>query len=172
MASDIAFLREWLERREGGDLFLRGVEAEPWDLHYAADLVVLSDQSARDHFAEYLSDKIVPHYHNRIGQRMKKPVSGSGQSSVWEYKAKSFTCLGNTICMLLSSLIPTVSIFTLYLVTDTVARLVAIAMMSFLFSFVLTFIIGARRVEVFAATTAFAAVQVVFVGGVEIIPTP
>jgi len=37
--------------------------------------------------------------------------------------------------------------------------------MIFVFSVIMTFIVQGRRVVVFAATTAFAAVQVVFLGG-------
>jgi len=41
--------------------------------------------------------------------------------------------------------------------------------MNFLFSFVMAIGIRARRVDVFAASTGFAAVQVVFIGGVSYI---
>jgi hypothetical protein len=51
-----------------------------------------------------------------------------------------------------------------------VARLGVITAMSFIFSVVMTFIVQGRRVEVFAATTAFAAVQVVFLGGPNSVP--
>jgi hypothetical protein len=49
-----------------------------------------------------------------------------------------------------------------------IARLGVITAMSFLFSFIMTAIVRGRRADVFAATTAFAAVQVVFIGGVNI----
>lgn len=165
--ADIAFLRRWLERRDGGDFFLRGIEAQPWKLQSASDLVVLSDPSTRDPFGEYLSKKIVPQYHKWIGHRQKQSISGKGWDAIWNYEAEAFVCLGNVLCMLLSSLIPTVSIFSLYLVKDVVARLAIITITSFLFSFILTFVVGAHRVDVFAATTAFAAVQAAFVGGVD-----
>jgi len=60
----------------GGDFFLKGLEAEPWEPHCKGDLVVLSERpEQRDLFAQYLSDKIVPWYHRWIGHRMQSPVS-------------------------------------------------------------------------------------------------
>ena len=55
--------------------------------------------------------------------------------------------------------------FVLCLLKSMLARLSVITAMSFAFAVVMTFIVQGRRVEVFAATTAFAAVQVVFLGG-------
>lgn len=61
LKSDVAFSREWLEMPHGGDFFLKGLEAEPWEPHCEGDLVVLSERpEQRDLFAQYLSDKIVP----------------------------------------------------------------------------------------------------------------
>jgi hypothetical protein len=168
---DMAFLREWLERPHGGDYFLKGLEGDPWDQEYSADLVVLSgSQSEQDRFAQYMSDKIVPLYHRYIGHRMKKPVPDKDWSAVWEYKSETFVALGNIICMILSSIIPTASILCLCFVRTMVVRLAVISGMSLIFSFVMVVIVQGRRVEVFAATTAFAAVQVVFVGGTNFIP--
>jgi hypothetical protein len=162
---DLKFLREWLELPHGGDFFLKGLEAEPWEPHYTADLVVLSGrQEERDHFAQYLSDKIVPWYHHYIGHRKKNPVPAKDWGRVWEYKDEMFVVLGNIICMTLSALVPAASIVCLYFVKSMVARLAIVSGMSLLFSLVMTVIVQGRRVDVFAATTAFAAVQVVFVG--------
>lgn len=162
---DLNFLREWLELPHGGDFFLKGLEAEPWEPHCGADLVALwGRQEERDQFAQYLSDKIVPWYHHHIGHRNKKPIAAEDWDRVWEYRSEIFVVLGNIICMILSALVPTASILSLYFVKSMIARLAIVAGMSFLFSFVMTVIVQGRRVDVFAATTAFAAVQVVFVG--------
>jgi hypothetical protein len=128
-------------------------------------MVSLSGHSQEtDQVAQYMSDKIVPWYHFRIGQRFQNPVSGEW-TKIWQYSDKVFVILGNLICMLLSSVVPVVSIFALYFVKSMVARLAVIAGMSFTFSMIMTFIAQGKRVDVFAAATAFAAVLVVFVGG-------
>ena len=161
---DIEFLREWLERPEGGDYSIKGVEAEPWKLCCAADLLTLSQPGGRDQFAQSLSDKILPWYHHYLGRRRKRRSSSDNDlGHIWEYKHKVFVALGNIICMVFSSVIPTTSIFALHFVKSMIARLAVITAMSFVFSFVMMVVVRGRRVEVFAATTAFAAVQVVFV---------
>lgn len=58
--------------------------------------------------------------------------------------------------MLLASLIPAASIFTLYYVTHMVARLGVILAYSALFSFCLALFTTARRIEIFGATAAYA----------------
>ena len=171
MECDISFLREWLERPEGGDYSIKGVEAEPWKLCSAADLITLSRQDAKDEFAQSLSDKILPWYHHYFGRRQKKSAKSdnSDLDGIWEYRTEVFVALGNITCMVLSSIIPTTSIFALHFVKSMIARLAVIAAMSFVFSFVMMVVVRGRRVEVFAATTAFAAVQVVFVDKVNVI---
>ena len=71
------------------------------------------------------------------------------------------------MCLVLSSIIPTLSIFLLYYIQRMLTRLVIIAVMSFIFSMIMMVIVGGRRADVYAASTAFAAVQVVFVGGIN-----
>lgn len=71
--------------------------------------------------------------------------------------------------MVLSSVIPITSIFALHFAKSMVARLAVITTMSFIFPFVMMAIVRGRRVEVFAATTAFAAVQIVFVDKVSLV---
>jgi hypothetical protein len=143
---------------------LEGIEAEPWEESSSKDLVALYPRREHDQFAQYLSDQIVPWYHRHIGHR-RKPKCAGEWDTLSDYDSKVFVAIGNAICMVLSSLIPTASIYALYFLQSTITRLAVIAAMSFVFSFVMTVIVQGRRADVFAATTAFAAVQVVFVGG-------
>lgn len=165
------YLKEWFARPWGGNNFLRGVEADAWRPEYVPDLIVLSHSSKdRDHFAQFLSDTFLPSFHRRIGQKFKNPIPESKVYRTWEYKQKIFVVLGDVICMVLSALVPSISIFVLSFLNDMVARLIVITAMSFAFSVIMTLIVQGRRVDVFAATTAFAAVQVVFLGGQNFIP--
>jgi hypothetical protein len=168
---DYKYLKEWFARPLEGNNFLRGDEADAWTTKHMHDLVVLSRSSKeRDRFAQFMSDDILPFFHDRIGQKIKRPIPESMIHDTWEYKQKIFVVLGNVICMVLSALVPSISIFVLCLLKSMVARLSVITAMSFVFSVVMTFIVQGRRVDVFAATTAFAAVQVVFLGGQGSVP--
>jgi hypothetical protein len=164
---ELDFVRDWLERPEGGDFFLEGLEAEPWEESSSRDLAALYPRREHDQFAQYLSDMIVPWYHRRIGH-WKNPDLTREWNSVWEYDKRIFVALGNTICMILSSMIPIASIYTLCFLRSTIIRLAVITVMSLVFSFVMTVIVHGRRADIFAATTAFAAVQVGFVTGFNV----
>ena len=117
-----------------------------------------------------MSNDILPLFHRRIGQKIKDPLPESKIHDTWEYKHSAFVVLGNVICMVLSALVPSVSIFILCFLRSMIARLSVITVMSFVFSVIMTFVVQGRRVDVFAATTAFAAVQVVFLGGQNYAP--
>ena len=162
----IDYLKEWFERPLGGNNFLRGDEADAWRPEHVDDLVVISGSSKdRDLFTQLLSNGILPFFHRRFGQKLKRSVLESKIHDTWEYDQKFLVGLGNVICMILSALVPSISISILWFVKNMNARLSVITAMSFIFATIMTLIAQGRRVDVFAATTAFAAVQVVFLGG-------
>jgi hypothetical protein len=164
-SSDLHFLRKWIDHRCGGDSFLGAIEGGPWKDPSTKDLVVLSGgNQPGDRLAETLSSTIIPLYHRLIGCRLHKKVEDSDFAAVWEYKKEALDLFGNLLCMLLSASVPTLSIFVLYFLRSVVARLAVIMIFSLLFSLLMTFVVEGRRSDVWAATTAFAAVQVVFIG--------
>jgi hypothetical protein len=163
---DYKYFNRWLNRPMADKRFLKGIEARAWLPKYESDLVLSSRQpSQKDSFAQFMIDKILPWYHRSIGVLCQKPISNEDMPDTWHYKKKSFVVVGDMICMLLSTLIPTVSILVLNSQKSTIARLSVTTVMSFVCSVIMTFVVQGRRVDVFAATTAFAAVQVVFLGG-------
>jgi hypothetical protein len=171
--SELEFLRYWLNLERGGNRFLKGIESDPYYVNkhvdHTEDLVTLSPTADKDPFAQLLSDKLVDWYH-RLTYCKRGPAMDGDIGRLWEYKPQIFTRVGDVIGAMLSSIIPTTSIFLLYYVSSVYMKLFVVVVMSFLFSFVMAVVIGGRRVDVFAASTAFAAVQVVFIGGVSIVP--
>ncbi|KAL8755121.1 MAG: hypothetical protein Q9184_004894 [Pyrenodesmia sp. 2 TL-2023] len=168
---DIKTLQEWLDRPEGGDFFLQGREADTWNDQ--DDVLTLSrSQADRDWLTGFLNDFVVPWYHlyssrwskvcplisDLIRQTPSNTVRKcprSGESNgVWHYRYEPLVALVNGISTLLSSLLPSASIFTLYFLQRPIARLAAIMVFSTLFSLTLSVMTKARRVDVFAATTA------------------
>ena len=115
-----------------------------------------------------MRNRFLPIYHRWVGER-RKPRDDPELGPVWEYDSASLTLVGNVLCMLLSFAMPTGSIFALYFIRPTLVRLSLLSVFIFVFAFAMMFVVGNRRGEVFAATAAFAAIQVVFVGGVNII---
>ena len=158
--------RQWYDEETGGAGFLEGVvEAGIFrDTCLEADMLTLDEHiGSKDALANFLSEKVVPLYHRILGHKLHRSMGEKAFKQTWEYRGETLVHIGNAICMVLSAVIPTSSILVLCNVKSMAARLVAISMMSLLFSFVMN-IIAQRRADVFMSTTAFAAVLVVFVG--------
>lgn len=167
---DIDFLREWLDRPEGGDFFLRGREANTWQVN--SDFIKLCGQwSDIDALTGAIYNWIIPWYHHVWGHRAKvcwhprasnlaelikaEKLSKSREwDGVWVYDRAMLTAVANGISTLLASLLPASSILILYSLPKPATRLAVSILFITLFSFVLTTVSNARRVDVFAATAA------------------
>ena len=167
---DIRFLRAWLESERGGQNFLKNCAAEgtAWDVPQSKDLMAVNKRD--DRFAAWMANTIVPVYHRRLGHRIHERLDDAVLGPRYWYDDQRLAVVGNVICTVLSSAIPSSSIVVLYYIQNMPIRLVLIIALSTLFALVMSFVAHDRRYEVFAATTAFAAVQVVFVGGVNYVP--
>ncbi|KAL8808573.1 MAG: hypothetical protein Q9200_004236 [Gallowayella weberi] len=82
------------------------------------------------------------------------PPSSAEWDGVWDYHIDKLEKIANAISTLLAALLPSISILILYFVTQPASRLITISLFSVFFSLILTTVSAAKRVEVFAATTA------------------
>jgi len=166
---DIDFLRTWLQSERGGQNFLMhsAAEATAWDFQQHHDLMAINKRS--DRFAAWVANTLIPMYHNLLGHRIHGKIDDPSLGPRYWYDDGQFAILGNVICILLSSIIPSSSIVILFYLQSMRARLLLIIALSTLFSLTMSFVAQGRRYEVFAATAAFAAVLVVFVGGMTFV---
>jgi len=165
---DRSFLESWIKHRDRGEDFLLDLEAQAWDSCHGDDYVALSPTTTGDNLAAALSTLTVPWYHKFIGTR-RQQTANARHGKVWHYSFRRFVFAGNVLCILLATGIPAGSIVILYVVTSMVVRLCIIAIFCFLFACTMTFVVKAKRVDVFSSTAAFAAVQAVFVGGTTLV---
>ena len=86
---------------------------------------------------------------------IKQPSPTVDWYGVWQYDQRMLETVANAISTLLASLLPSISILVLYFLSKPVTRLVAILLFSVLFSVILSAVSTGRRIEVFAATTAW-----------------
>lgn len=164
-------LWKWLSSEKGGNEFLKGIgiEADPWDLKkgessIVRDLATVSHSS--DTLDSWLADTVIPKHHSWFGNR--SAASSDPELAAWnlrEYRMQSLHRLGNFLCVLLSALGPVISIQALYWIPDTLGRLMAITGLIIIFAIIMVYVSGCQRFEVFGATAAFAAIQVVFLQG-------
>ncbi|KAK8133175.1 hypothetical protein PG999_001348 [Apiospora kogelbergensis] len=89
---------------------------------------------------------------------------GQQRTTLWCYSDRQIRFAINVIGSGASSLLPILSIIALFFVKDTLARLGLVCVFTVIFSLCMLTATHCRRVEIFAATAAFASVQVVFIG--------
>ncbi|KAJ9503289.1 hypothetical protein LTR99_006851 [Exophiala xenobiotica] len=167
--NNLELRRQWYDEESGGNQFLYGVEAGIFRDHdNQADLMTLKENlESKDALARFLSRRIVPLYHRVVGHRIHRTMAEKAFERTCYYTPETLVQVGNTICMLLSAVIPALSILVLFSVQTIGGRLIAISLMSLVFSVVMN-VIAQRRADVFMSTTAFAAVLVVFVGSANV----
>ncbi|MCJ1364618.1 hypothetical protein MMC16_003731 [Acarospora aff. strigata] len=162
---DLKFLREWLGGWNMSGNFLTGLEQLIWDEKNEADLVSLrKPQPEKDVFSAWFTGTFLDYFHRCLGQYIKKPIPIDVESGIRNYDNSTLLALADVVCTVCACLIPISSIVVLYLVKNVLTRLGLVAGFTALFSFTLAIVTKARRIEVFAATAAFASVQVVFIG--------
>lgn len=166
-ACDLGYLRKWLDSNEGGACFLRRlpIEGLAWTDQRNSDLVTLKRRD--DRFAAWIMNNLLPVYHRWIGNYIHKQRTDDLRGKHFHYPDSYFMTISNLVCTILSTAIPSSSILVLYFVENMLARLLIIIAFSLLLSLIMAFVSHGRRYEIFAATFAFAAVQVVFVGSVD-----
>lgn len=80
------------------------------------------------------------------------------------YSPQTVSRVGSAAVAALSSTLPTLAILVLYFVKDMVTRLGLVILFTTIFAFALAVLTDAKKVEIFSATAAFAAVEVVYIG--------
>ncbi|KAL2068343.1 hypothetical protein VTL71DRAFT_16441 [Oculimacula yallundae] len=169
---------------------LSGKHRKLYDASVRASLLAVDHQEEQDPLAHLFLGKMTGWYHHFIGTYLcfPSPKSPSSRSSALPssviyppmndsiptlideeaqfhvYSNTKILLAANVLGSLISSSLLVGSIVALYFVDDMLARLGIIAAFTQVFSLVLVLVTRARKVEVFAATAAFMAVQVVFIG--------
>jgi len=170
--SSLHVLRDWQHQPEGGGNSLHGQESSAWEEAYEKDLTSLtSPQNDADPLSRWIGTVLIPWFHEVLGYRCKREVTihdlETGQqvkTPIHEYSDSHLQSAVHALSTILSSLLPTVPMFALYFISHPLLKIGAIIAFTCVFSAVLILMTKARRIDCFAASAAFAAVQVVFVG--------
>ncbi|KAH7348762.1 hypothetical protein BKA65DRAFT_267058 [Rhexocercosporidium sp. MPI-PUGE-AT-0058] len=177
--SERSILNEWIGSKSlgGGCGFigrdLGGYEQPSvYEAVHHSDLAILSDSHGEgDLFTKFINGPLLAFYHYfRRYTRATLPIDpenpsvGNNSSGLHHYNPRHVETVTTILGTVFSSLAPLVSIIVLSFVLNPRTRLGLVCAFTVLFSFSLAIATKARRVEIFAATAAFASVQVVFIG--------
>ncbi|KAH4938423.1 hypothetical protein HBI79_053650 [Parastagonospora nodorum] len=165
--ADVSRLREWLKTDGLGDNFLAGTGTESftWDTKNEGDFVVLSaPPSDNEPLLPALSSLPLDLLHCCL--RRKRSRAADVETGVLMYNDIYLRRFNKLIVTLVASLLPIVAIIVLYAVKGTWRRICVAIAFTALFGIAMA-CTTARQSEIFAATAAFAAVEVVFIGSVS-----
>ena len=148
-SQDFEVLREWLRRPEHGNNFLTGKIEGVWNIESNhRDFVSLSAENTEMDFLTRQATKYIPTLHQKL-VAYRYP-----RDKIFEYDQTKLRRVADGFSTVFSSVLPTLSILVLYYIHNTSIRLGLILLFTSLFAAILVLVSRARRIEVFAATTA------------------
>ncbi|KAK0666737.1 hypothetical protein QBC41DRAFT_397568 [Cercophora samala] len=162
---DLTFLREWIGRAENGNYPIKGPDQRAWDPEFESDLVAIYPRVPLDRLSRWVNDIIFPQYHRFFGAKIKDPEDATKNlgTGIYAYSESHLQIVIETVVTVVAALLPVLSIVVLYFLGDNNKfKFMALVIFSAVFALALAIMTKAKRVEVFAATAAFAAVNVVF----------
>ncbi|KAK8852271.1 hypothetical protein PGQ11_014750 [Apiospora arundinis] len=159
---DINFLREWWRRPRMGDFPLVGADRNTYSEEHDRDLVAVKARSAPDLFTRWFHDGLLSKWHAWFGRNVKDQTELGIGHGIYEYSDVWLAGVARVVATVVASLLPTCSVVLQYFIRDDLIKLYLIVLASAVFALALAVMTNARMVEVFAATSAYAAVNVVF----------
>ncbi|KAI0206579.1 hypothetical protein F4808DRAFT_454500 [Astrocystis sublimbata] len=161
-------LREWIVRPTMGFIHIVSKDWRTWE---QCDDLITFEKSTMDRFTSLLTYTIVDIYHSLIGRHIHRarkstilPLNYRDHRHTVTYSHKSISRFTQAFTVLIASTLPIAAIVVLYSVHDMVTRIGIIAASTGLFSTSMSLLTMASLQEIFAATAAYAAVLVVFLG--------
>lgn len=159
-------LQEWLRDPKGGNTFLRNAEAYTWAQADQKEFLTFQiPRLDQDVFTRWLTRLPVTAYHRIWGEKhnhSRRIVDE--ETGLTEYQEGPIDRIAKAVLTILASTLPMVAILGLYFQKDLLLRIYTAIGITAAFATVLAVFTQARRIEIFAATAALAAVEVVFIG--------
>ncbi|KAI0116268.1 hypothetical protein GGR51DRAFT_500833 [Nemania sp. FL0031] len=163
--SQLMELQRWLRDESGGAGFLKAAEFSTWEETERDKYIVIKNADIEDDFlTKLVSNVLLLMFHRLFGYRWKMGKIIDQKSGLTSYSDTKISKIGSIFAATLSSALPVLSIFVLDRLHSTTIRIGVTLVFTTVFALVLAAFSSAKRVEIFAATATFAAVEVVFIG--------
>ncbi|KAM5341925.1 hypothetical protein ACJ41O_014956 [Fusarium nematophilum] len=117
-----------------------------------------------DLFTHMIMNVMAKLFHFLCGERFKAGTIVDVESGLTSYSDSSLVTASNVIALVICSALPVVTIFVLNILDTTTKRIGFTVLFTTVFAITLALFSSAKRVEIFAATATFAAIEVVFIG--------
>ncbi|CZR56439.1 uncharacterized protein PAC_06327 [Phialocephala subalpina] len=159
------YRKEWMTRTDMGNIYLHGSDSTTWsNTALRSDLVALKAQASDDMFYRWIYDQVTNRFHRLLGHYFKDSRQEEELAGTVVYGEAYVRRLTKAVTTVLACMLPILSIVVLYLVQNMSKRLGIVTAFTAIFSTSLVVMTNAEMADIFAATAAYAAVQVVFIG--------
>ncbi|RFN44795.1 hypothetical protein FIE12Z_10989 [Fusarium flagelliforme] len=166
--SQLEALQDWLTDPKGGDNFtakMGGTELYTWKSEDVTKYISLRQQAEdSDPFTKFIMVVMARVFHRIFSQKIKTGRIVDVESGLTSYSDSKLIKASNLVAVMVSSALPVLTIFVLNTLPSTTLRLGLTVLFTVVFAVVLELFTSAKRIEIFAATATFAAVEVVFIG--------
>ncbi|KAK5046660.1 hypothetical protein LTR84_007421 [Exophiala bonariae] len=133
--------------------YLLGLDSNVWkDENFRGDLISVNGVHDFDTASKWLIRLFLEPYHRFFGHRRKE--ANNADAELYHYDNAHLEIPANIISIVLSSVLPVLSIVVLYIVRNMPTRLGLVALFTAAFSLSVAVLTKARRVDVFTATAA------------------
>ncbi|GKZ93960.1 hypothetical protein CBS115989_4376 [Aspergillus niger] len=158
--ADLEVFQAWLKEEESRNMWFS--PPDQWRGENESDLVALNSRHEEtDRFTRFVYTRVLSWFHRMVG--VKDTKRKDIESGVWYYNDRTIKSWTYILSLIISGLLPATSMIVLYFLKDPAAILITICVYDMVFVLVMGLMVKARRVEIFAAATAFAAVQVTMI---------
>ncbi|RDW67287.1 uncharacterized protein DSM5745_09153 [Aspergillus mulundensis] len=153
-------LRRYMEEREGV-AFPFGLERSIWSIANQNDFLILPFRERRgDLVTRFVRERVVNMYDYLVGRRNEPPNSPGYRI----YRDETLEYISRAIVAGVSAMMPPLAIAFLWIIKPMWARVLFIFVFTGIFAMITSAVTMGKSSDIFAATTAFTAVEVVFVG--------
>jgi hypothetical protein len=133
--------------------YLLGLDSNVWkDQSFREDLLSINKVHEFDTVSKWLIHLFLEPYHRFFGHRKQQALNAD--ANLFHYDNSHLEAPANIISIVLSSVLPVLSIVVLYLIHNMPTRLGLVALFTALFSLSVAILTKAKRVDVFTATAA------------------
>ncbi|KAG9234546.1 hypothetical protein BJ875DRAFT_376161 [Amylocarpus encephaloides] len=161
----VNFLQAWMQRPAMGDIQLLGGDRKIWSEPDLLDMVSLHHPTSEGLFSNWAAALAMEYFHKYVGRHwIQLPESAEYLANTTSYHDITLLRVARFFATVVACTLPVLSMSILYSVGPMAQRLGIIGVLTTAFSLCMGLITTASVEGIFAATAAFAAVQVVFVG--------
>ncbi|KIY00889.1 uncharacterized protein Z520_03555 [Fonsecaea multimorphosa CBS 102226] len=150
----INFLRDWRDDPKLGGQPIISDDRHAWSEAHEGDLISTTDTNQMDATSTWISETLLPNYHWWIGKHHKEAVDWDPLTGIANYSNKGIVHAVDILATVVSCLFSVLSIVALNAVQSISLRIGMTAVFTAVFCLCLAAVTEARRIEVFAATSA------------------